>query len=156
MNDKKQLGYDEKKKVEDILNKQKNLEKKIDEIKQENQLNNEQQNQFSQQDESILEKQKQLEKLFENVMTPEMKKMFNELQKLMDQLDKNQVQQKLEELKLNNKDIEKELDRALESFKQFEVEQKMQQAIDKLDALIKKEEALNNGNGFSKSKKLPP
>ena len=143
MNDKKQMGYEEKKKIEDILNKQKNREKKIDEIKQENQQNNQQQNEFSQQDESILEKQKQLEKLFENVMTPEMKKMFNELQKLMDQLDKNQVQQKLEELKLNNKDIEKELDRALESFKQFEVEQKMQQAIDKLDELIKKEEQLN-------------
>ncbi|HRD37155.1 MAG TPA: hypothetical protein PLC65_00875, partial [Bacteroidia bacterium] len=143
MNDKKQLGWEDKKKLEELLNKQKNLEKKIDEIKQENQQNNQQQNEFSQQDESLLEKQKQLEKLFENLMTPEMKKMFNELQKLMDQLDKNQIQQKLEEMKLNNKDIEKELDRALETFKQFEVEQKMQQAIDKLDELIKKEEKLN-------------
>lgn len=143
MNEKKQLGWEEKKKIEDILNKQKNLEKKIDEIKQENQQNNQQQNQYSQQDESLIEKQKQLEKLFDNVMTPEMKKMFNELQKLMEQLDKNQVQQKLEEMKLTNKDIEKELDRALETFKQFEVEQKLQQSIDKLDELIKKEEQLN-------------
>lgn len=143
LNEKKQPGWEEKKKIEDILNKQKSLEKKIDEVKQENQQNNQMQSEFSQQDESILEKQKQLEKLFENVMTPEMKKMFNELQKLMDQLDKNQIQQKLEEMKLNNKDIEKELDRALETFKQFEVEQKMQQTIDKLDELIKKEEQLN-------------
>lgn len=153
MNEKKQLGWEEKKKLEDILNKQKNLEKKIDEIKQENQLNNQQQNQYSQQDESIVEKQKQLEKLFENVMTPEMKKMFNELQKLMEQLDKNQVQQKLEEMKLTNKDIEKELDRALETFKQFEVEQKLQQSIDKLDELIKKEEKLNNETEKKKDSK---
>ena len=144
MNEKKQPGWEEKKKLEDILNKQKNLEKKVDEIKQENQQNNQQQNQYSQQDESILEKQKQLEKLFDNVMTPEMKKMFNELQKLMEQMDKNQIQQKLEEMKLTNKDIEKELDRALETFKQFEVEQKLQQSIEKLDELIKKEEKLNN------------
>jgi hypothetical protein len=143
MNDKKQMGWEEKKKIEDILNKQKNLEKKIDEVKQENQQNNQMQNEFSQQDESIMEKQKQLEKLMENVMSPEMKKMFNELQKLMDQMDKNQVQQKIEEMKLTNKDIEKELDRALEAFKQFEVEQKLQQAIDKLDELQKKEEQLN-------------
>ncbi len=143
MNDKKQLGWEEKKKIEDILNKQKNLERKIDEIKQENQQNNQMQSEFSQQDESILEKQKQLEKLMENVMSPEMKKMMDELQKMMDQLDKNQVQQKIEEMKLTNKDIEKELDRALEAFKQFEVEQKLQQAIDKLDELKKKEEQLN-------------
>jgi len=143
LNDKKQMGWEEKKKIEDILNKQKNLEKKIDEIKQENQQNNQMQSEFSQQDESILEKQKQLEKLMENVMSPEMKKMMDELQKLMDQMDKNQVQQKIEEMKLTNKDIEKELDRALEAFKQFEVEQKMQQAIDKLDELVKKEEQLN-------------
>jgi ElaB/YqjD/DUF883 family membrane-anchored ribosome-binding protein len=66
-------------------------------------------------------------------MTPEMKKLFDELNKLMDKLDKNQVQEKLEQLKLSNKDMEKELDRTLEAFKQMEVEQKLQQAIDKLE-----------------------
>jgi hypothetical protein len=143
VNDKKQLGWEEKKKIEDILNKQKNLDNKVNEVKQENQMNNQQQNEFNQQDESLLEKQKQLEQLFENVMTPEMKKLFDELQKMMDQMDRNQIQQKLEEMKLSNKDIEKELDRALETFKQFEVEQKLQQAIDKMEELIKKEEQLN-------------
>ncbi len=152
MADKKQLGWEEKKKLEDLLNKQKELQKKVDEVKQENQANNQQQNEFSQPDESIVEKQKQLEQLFENIMTPEMKKMFDELQKLMNQLDKNQVQQKLEELKLNNKDIEKELDRALEAFKHLEVQQKMQQAIDKLDELAKKEEQLNKETENKKDK----
>jgi hypothetical protein len=155
MNDKKQLGWEEKKKIEDILAKQKELENKVNEVKQENQMNNQMQNEFSQPDESILEKQKQLEQLFENVMTPEMKKLFEDLQKMMDQLDKNQVQQKLEEMKLNNKDIEKELDRALESFKQWEVEQKMQQAIDKLDELSKKEDQLNEQTENKDADKKP-
>jgi hypothetical protein len=143
INDKKQLGYEEKKKLEDLLKKQQDLQNKIDEVKKENQQNNKQQNEFSQTDESIMEKQKQLEELFENVMTPEMKKLFDELNKMLDKLDKNKVQEKLEELKLTNEDIEKELDRNLEAFKQLEVQQKMQNAIDKLDELQKKEEALN-------------
>lgn len=143
LNDKKQMGWEEKKKLEDILKKQNDLKNKIEETKQENQLNNQQQQEFSPMDESLLEKQKQLEQLFENIMTPEMKKLFDELNKLLDKLDKNQVQQKLEELKLSNKDMEKELDRALEAFKQMEVEQKLQQAIDKLDELKNKEDALN-------------
>ena len=143
INDKKQLGYEEKKKLEDMLKKQNELQNKIEEIKQENQLNNKQQNEFSQTDESIMEKQKQLEQLFENVMTPEMKKLFDELNKMLEKLDKNEVQQKLEEMKLSNKDIEKELDRNLEAFKQLEVEKKMQDAIEKLDELKKKEDDLN-------------
>lgn len=143
INEKKQLGYEEKKKVEDLIKKQQELQNKINEIKQNNELNNKQQNEFSQVDESIMEKQKQLEQLFENVMTPEMKKLFDELNKMLEKMDKNQVQEKLEEMKLSNKDIEKELDRNLEAFKQLEVQQKMQNAIDKLDELQKKEEALN-------------
>lgn len=143
INDKKQLGYEEKKKIEDVIKKQQELQNKINEIKQNNELNNKQQNEFSQVDEAIMEKQKQLEQLFENVMTPEMKKLFDELNKMLDKLDKSQVQEKLEEMKLTNKDIEKELDRNLEAFKQLEVQQKMQNAIDKLDELQKKEEALN-------------
>lgn len=152
LNDKKQMGWEEKKKLEDILKKQNELKNKIEESKQENQLNNQQQQENVQLDESILEKQKQLEQLFENIMTPEMKKLFDELNKLLDKLDKNQVQQKLEELKLSNKDMEKELDRTLEAFKQMEVEQKMQQAIDKLDELKSKEDALNKETENSKQK----
>jgi hypothetical protein len=150
--DKKQMGYEEKKKLEDILKKQNELKNKIEENKQENQLNNQQQQENQQLDESILEKQKQLEKLFENIMSPEMKKLFDELNKLMDKLDKNQVQQKLEELKLSNKDIEKELDRTLEAFKQMEVEQKLQQAIDKLDDIKNKENDLKKDTEGKKEK----
>jgi hypothetical protein len=142
INDKKELGYEEKKKIEDVIKKQQELQSKIDEVKQKNELNNKEQNEFSQTDESIMEKQKQLEQLFENVMTPEMKKLFEELNKMLEKLDKNQIQEKLDELKLTNKDIEKELERNLEAFKQLEVQQKMQSAIDKLDELKKKEDEL--------------
>lgn len=156
LTEKKQMGWEEKKKLEDILKKQNELKNKIEETKQENQLNNQQQQEFTPPDESLLEKQKQLEQLFENIMTPEMKKLFDELNKMLDKLDKNQVQEKLEELKLSNKDMEKELDRTLEAFKQMEVEQKMQQAIDKLDELKNKEDALKKeteGNKENQDKK---
>jgi len=144
LNDKNQMSYDEKKKLEEILNKQQSLKNKIEEVKKENQQNNQMQNEFSQQDESILEKKEELEKLFDQIMTPEMKKLFEELQKAMNQLNKDQVQQKLEELKLTNKDIEKELDRNLELFKQLEVQEKMQNAVDKLEELKNKELALKD------------
>lgn len=141
--EKKQLGYEEKKKLENLLDKQKNLQQQIEEMKQENQMNQNMQNEYRQPDESIMEKQKQLEQLFENIMTPEMKKLFDELQKLMEKMDKNKVQETLEKMDMSNKDIEKELDRTLEQFKQMEVEQKMQNVADKLEDLAKKQDDLS-------------
>jgi hypothetical protein len=140
--EKKQMGWEEKKKLENLLEKQKELQQKVEQTKDANQQNNQEQNQYKQQDENILEKQKELEKLFENIMTPEMKKLFDELQKLMEKMDKNKVQETLEKLKLSDKDIEKELDRTLEQFKQMEVENKMEDVAKKLDELAQKQEEL--------------
>ncbi|HWY38257.1 MAG TPA: DUF4175 family protein, partial [Bacteroidia bacterium] len=142
--EKKQLGWEDKKKLENLLEKQKELEKKVEQSKQDNLQNNEEQNKYKEQNESILEKQKELEKLFNNMMTPEMKKLFNELQKLMDKMDKNKIQETLEKLKLSDKDIEKELDRTLEQFKQMEIQQKMEDVAKKLEELAKKQEELAN------------
>lgn len=155
--EKKELSWEEKKKLQDLLEKQKNLQKKIDAVKNENQQNNQQQNEYKQPDEQLLEKQKQLEELFDKVMTPEMKEKYNELQKLLEQLNKDKVQEAIEKMKLDNKDLMKELDRNLEIFKQMEFEQKLQENIDKLNELSKKEDEQSkqteNKNSDSKDQK---
>lgn len=143
MTEKKNLTWEEKKRLQELLDKQKELQQKIEKIKNENQQNNQQANEYQQPNEEMLEKQRQLEELFEKVITPEMQEKYNELQKLMEKLDKNKIQEALEKMKLDNKDIMKELDRNLEVFKQLEFEQKLQQTIDKLDNLAKKEEELS-------------
>ncbi len=141
--EKKTLSWEEKKKLEELLDKQKELQKKVEKIKNENQQNNQQQSEYKQADEKIMEKQKQLEELFDKVMTPEMKEKYDELQKLLEKLDKNKIQEMLEKMKLDNKDLLKELDRNLEVFKQLEFEQKLQKSIEKLEELAKKEEELS-------------
>ncbi|MDQ3046562.1 MAG: hypothetical protein M3R27_03370 [Bacteroidota bacterium] len=141
--EKKNLTWEEKKKLQDLLDKQKDLQKKVENIKNENQQNNQQQSEYKQPDEKVLEKQKQLEELFDKVMTPEMKEKYDELRKLLEKLDKEKVQDALEKMKLDNKDLMKELDRNLEIFKQLEFEQKLQQNIEKLKELSKKEEELS-------------
>lgn len=140
--EKKTLSWEEKKKLEDLLSKQKKLQKKVEKLKNENRQNNQQQSEYQQPDEKILEKQKQLEELFDKVMTPELKEKYEELQKLLEKLDKDKIQQALENMKLDNKDLMKELDRNLEIFKQLEFEQKLQKSVEKLEELAKKEDEL--------------
>ncbi len=149
--EKKELSWEEKKKLKELLEKQKDLQKKVENVKNENLQNNEQKNEYKQPNEEMLEKQKQLEELFNKVMTPELKEKYDELQKLLEKLDKDKVQDALEKMKLDNKDLLKELDRNLEIFKQLEVEQKIQENINKLNDLSKKQEELSKQSEDKKS-----
>lgn len=140
---KKNMTWEDKKKAQDIIEKQKDLQKKVEEIQKENLQNNQQQNELSKTDEKIAEKQKQLEELMKNIMTDEMKKLFEELQKMMENADKQKMQEMMDKMKLSNKDVEKELDRSLEIFKQLELEQKLALAQEKLEELAKRQEELS-------------
>ena len=133
--DKDSLDWRDRKKLEDILSKQASLEQKIEALKKSSKSNFEQLNSVSPPTKEILKKQQALEKLFSEIMPDEMKELYKELSDLKDQLNKNDLQEKLQDLQLSNEDLEKELDRNLEILKQLEFDQKLQSLIDKLNAL---------------------
>jgi hypothetical protein len=140
---KKNLDFEDRKKVSDILEQQKELEKKIADVQKQSEENTKKQNEFRNPDEQLAEKQKQLQELFDKLVSPEMKKMMEELQKLMAEMNKEQLQQAMDKLKLDNKDVEKELDRALELFKKLELEEKMKETADQLEKLAEAEDKLS-------------
>jgi hypothetical protein len=140
--DKKNLTWQDKKQIQDLIDKQKNLQQKLEELSKKNEQNNFKQNEQSKPNDELLEKQKELQRLMEEVMTPEMKKMFEELQKMLDQGNKEQIQEQLDKMKLTDKDVEKELDRNMEMFKQMKVEEKLEKAMEALDKLQQEQEKL--------------
>ncbi|MCO4294363.1 hypothetical protein NF867_15995 [Solitalea sp. MAHUQ-68] len=141
--DKKTLTFEEKKQITDLIEKQKQLEQNIQEIQQENKINNQQNNELNELDQKILDKQKQLEDMFNNVLDEKTKEILENLQKMMEENNKNLTRDQLENMRMDNKSLEKELDRMLELYKQLEFEQKLQQNIDKLDQLSQKQEELS-------------
>ena len=50
-------------------------------------------------------------------MTDEMKELFEELEKLMEEVDRDKVYEMLEDMKMSNEELEKQLDRNLQLFK---------------------------------------
>ena len=143
---KKNLDYEDRKKVSELLKQQKELEKKVEDIKKQQSQNAQQQNELRKTDPELAEKQKQLEELFEKLMSPEMKKMMEELEKMMAQVDKQKLQEMMEQMKLDNKDLEKQLDRTLELFKQMELEQKMKETAENLEKMAKDQDKLAEKN----------
>jgi hypothetical protein len=142
MLDKKELTWEEKKKMEKLLEQQKELAKKLADIKKENEKLNKEEAEYKKQEESIIEKQQQLENMFNELMDDEMKKLIKEMEKMLQQQNKDQMKDEMEKMQLNNKDVEKELDRMLEQYKKLELDKKLEQTIDKLDKLANKQEEL--------------
>ena len=142
MLEKKNPDYEDKKRIEDLLKQQQELDKKLNDIKSEQQQNQAKQNEYKNNDSQLTEKQEKLQELFNKLQNPELKELMKQLEQLMSQLDKQKVQDMLDKMKMTNKDMEKQLDRTLELFKQLEVEQKIKDAIDNLDKLAKDQKDL--------------
>jgi hypothetical protein len=143
MLDKQQLTWEDKAKMKDLVEMQKELKKKVENLKEENQKMNSKMSEFMEFDPALVEKQMQLEKLFDEVMSDEMKELFKKMEEMMDELTKDKAQELMEDMKFSSEDLEKELDRSLELFKQLEFEQKLEQTKERLEELAKEQEKLS-------------
>lgn len=150
---KKNPTWEDKKKIEDLLEKQKALNNKIENIQNTFKENLSNQSDYKQYSPELQEKQQDLQKLFDQVLTPEMKQMMDKLQEMMDQLNKDKTLDQLQDQKLSNQELEKELDRMLSLFKQLEFEQKFNDTQDKLDKLADKQDDLSKETTNQKENK---
>ncbi|MFU8843053.1 MAG: DUF4175 family protein, partial [Bacteroidales bacterium] len=142
---KPELTWQDKEQVKQLLEKHSSLQQKMEELKQKNQEKAFKEQQFKEIDLQILEKQRQLEELFDKLVeNEEIRKLFEELQQLIDELDKEKINKMLDDIKLSSDDLEKMLDRNLELFKQLEFEQKLEETIQKLNELAEKQEDMAN------------
>ncbi|MEJ7691940.1 hypothetical protein [Daejeonella sp.] len=148
---KKSLTYEEKKQVEALLQKQKELEELVKEIQKENKQNLFEQNENKEQNDKIREKQKQIEDLFNNVLDEKTREILKNIEKLLEKNNKALTQEELSKMQLDNKSLQKELDRILELYKQLEFDQKLTESIEKLKELSKKQEKLSEKSLDKKS-----
>ncbi|HSG68258.1 MAG TPA: DUF4175 family protein, partial [Bacteroidales bacterium] len=140
---KESLSWQDKEQIRNMLQQQEQLHNRMELLQEKNLEKTSREQEYKQENQNILEKQQELQKLFDEVMTDEMKKLFEELQKLLDEMRKEDVNEMLEKMEMNASDIEQELDRNLELFKQLEFDKKLTETIEKLQELAEKQEALS-------------
>ena len=139
---KKELNWQDKKRLEDLIEQQKAMQQNVRDIQQQYRENRQEQTQYNPQEERLQEKQQQIEELFDQLMSEEMKEKFRQLEELMEKLDKNKIQEQIKDIDYNAQEFEKELDRSLEIFKQMEFQQEYEEAVEKLEELSKEQEEL--------------
>ncbi|PCJ81913.1 MAG: hypothetical protein COA49_02820 [Bacteroidetes bacterium] len=142
LREEREMDWQDKRALEELLEKQEELRKNIDEVKKANEIKNEKLNEFSPQKERIMEKQNELQKLMDEVMSDELRELYQKMQELMDDMNPDEIQKQLEKMDVGQDALEKELDRALEQFKQLEWEVKMDETVEKLKELAEKQQDL--------------
>ena len=143
MIEKKQMDWNDKQNIDQLINKQKELEAKVEKAQKELKDVFEQKNKLNPQDQEIIEKQKQLAELMEQIKNPKLDEMLQEMQKLMEQMDKKNMMEQLENMDQKSDQLKKELDRMLNLYKNLDYEQKTNEAIDKLEKLSREQERLS-------------
>jgi len=140
---KQNLDWQDKKMLEDLLNQKNKLDKTIEELQKENQLLEQKKETFTEENQRIKEKSEQIQKLMNELLDEETKKLFNELEKLLkENTDVQQMQRLLEKMDRKEINLEKELERTLELFKELQYEYKLDQAINDISKQAEKQEEI--------------
>lgn len=125
----KEMSWQDKKKLEKLMEQYQQLQQKLDEMKQDEKNKQMLENQYKDIDQDILNKQQELQKRMDQVLSDEMKEMIQKLQQMMNSANKDQVQKEMQKLKSNTEDINKTLDQQLQLYKQLEVEKKLNETV---------------------------
>ncbi|MGY2130754.1 DUF4175 family protein [Hymenobacter sp. HD11105] len=142
---KRELNFQDRKQLQDMLEQKQQMDQQLADMKKMFEEMNQRQDQLDPKSQELAEKAKELEKLMETLLDPETKKLYEELQKLLEkQQDQTQpeMQKLLQQLENKENTLQKELERALEMFKQLQFEQKQENVINKLDELAKEQQKL--------------
>jgi hypothetical protein len=138
--DKKELSWEDKRLIEQIKQRQAEVQQQLRDAVSNMQENSELRS--DEQKNDLLEKQAKLQEMANRLLNDEMRKMMEELEKMMDQQKSDKMREQLDKMKFDQSQVEKELDRMLEFFKEKEVEQKEDQLANKLEELARKQEEL--------------
>ncbi len=142
--DDKEITWDEKKKIEEtaerfekLQNQIKEAQKKIDEAKK----NLDDNNLLSKE---TLEKYNELQKLMDEMNSDEMKRALEKLQQEMQSMNRDKAQQSLEDMEFNEEMFKKSIERTVNLLKRIQIEQKMDEVIKRTEELQKKIDELKN------------
>jgi hypothetical protein len=141
---KKQLEWQDEKRIEEILKQREALEKSIEELQKQFDMEKQKKDRFQEQSEEIQQKVADIEELMKELLDEETRKLYEELQKLLEEEQNNdKIQDMLEQIDKKEDNLVKELERTLELFKRMKFDYKLEENISKLDEMTKEQESLS-------------
>jgi hypothetical protein len=133
MRTKKSSDFQDKKQLQEVLQKREELMKDVQKLQEQFQKTNDTQQRFAEKNKAMQEKMDQLQKLFNELMDPESKQLYEQLKQLLDKKQDDKASDLLDRLSRKERNMERDLDRALKLFKQMQLEQKVNNVAENLE-----------------------
>ncbi len=140
---KKDISWEEKQKIQKSLDDFKKLQQKSQDIKKD--LSKMQQNlqEHNLLSKETLEKYMELQKLMDEFSTDEMKKAMERLQNVLQNLNRQQIQNAMQDFKFNEDQFAKAVERTINLLKKVQVEQKIDELKKRTEMLSQKQNQIN-------------
>lgn len=103
----------------------------------------------------IMEKLQQIQKLFEEVATEDMKEARKKLLESLKNMNREDMQQAMEDFQLSQEDLLERLNRTLDLLKKMQVVQKMEMMLRQVEQLAERQESMNEQTEQQSDDQLP-
>jgi hypothetical protein len=137
-----EAGFHEERLLEQLQEKQDNLTESLDAVSRKMEELAQQMQNNDMVSEQTMEMFEQLQEVVDEVRTPELMEALQNLQEAMQNLDMNQMQEALEQFEFSEEMYQERLERTLDLFKQFRVQQDMEEIEERAQELAETEDRL--------------
>lgn len=152
---KSKLDWNDKREITDLLKSSKSLINDLLTLEEQHKQIRELENKFTELNPELIRKSEQLSELMQQVLDPETKKLLDELEKLLEQNKEDEkVKNTLDKLQDKNATLDKELDRALELYKNLQLDKKLNETIESLRKLAGEQRSLADNEQMEDQEKL--
>ncbi|MGH1362324.1 MAG: DUF4175 family protein [Calditrichia bacterium] len=138
-----ELSWERKQEIQEQLDQQKESFEKLDEIQQELSEMVEKMDQNDMLSPETLEKYMEVQKMFEELATPELLEAMKQIEEAMQNQDMEQMKQAMEQFEFSVDEFESRVERTFEIFKKIQQEQKMDELVKQAESLLEEQKEIN-------------
>jgi hypothetical protein len=140
----KQEGdWEDERQLERLQQQQQQLEERVDQLSRQMEDISRQMQENDLVSPETMEKYEELQRVADEIKTPELQDALKQLQEAMQQLDMRQMQESLQNFEFNEEQYRQRLERTLELFKKLRVQQELEEAARRAEDLAKRQEQLS-------------
>ena len=139
---KQQGDWDDKRQLESLQESQRQIEERIDDLAASMEEASEQMEDHALVSADVLEMFEELQRVTEEINSPELMEALRELQEALEDLNLRLMQESMEKFEFNEEMFSERLERALDLFKQLQVQQMLEEAALRAEDLASEQEQL--------------
>lgn len=149
-----EMDWEQRKDVENALKTQADIMQAMEEVADRLKQTEQQMREKNLTSLELLEKMKELQKLFNEVATPEMKEAMRKLQEAMQNMSPEEMRKAAEEMQLSQEEMLEKLERTLALLKMMQIQQKMENLTQQLQQLLEQQQQVNKSTEQAPKDKL--